>query len=152
MSAFQRRFASEEASHTQASTTDETVTTEPSKPEQEAKAEAEEQTTSSDPNTTKAQSSVAETAQNASQTIKETAASTAESAQYMMRNAATAVLGDRARDIDAGTFAAPKPSKIVYVGNLFFDVKAQDLEREFARFGDVVHCRIAQDAGGLSKG
>lgn len=158
VSAFQRRFASEEASPTQASTTDETVTTEPSKAEQEAKAEAEaevakdEQSTSSDLNTTKPESTVAETAQNVSQTIKETAASTAEAVQQTTRNAATAILGDSAKKIDAGTFGQPKPGKVVYCGNLFFDVKSQDLEREFARFGDVVNCKIAQDAQGLSKG
>lgn len=160
VSAFQRRFASEEASPTQASTTDETVTTEASKPEQEAKAEAEaevakykeEQSTSSDLNTTNAKSSIAETAQNVSQTIKETAASTAEAVQQTTRNAATQLLGDSAKNIDAGTFGQPKPSKVVYCGNLFFDVKSQDLEREFARFGDVINCRIAQDARGLSKG
>ncbi|KFY06481.1 hypothetical protein V491_08598, partial [Pseudogymnoascus sp. VKM F-3775] len=45
-----------------------------------------------------------------------------------------------------------QPTNAVYVGNLLFEVTPQDLEREFAAYGDIVSTRIAQDARGLSKG
>ena len=43
-------------------------------------------------------------------------------------------------------------STTVYVGNLFFDVKAEDLEKEFAKAGPVASAKIIMDARGLSKG
>ena len=43
-------------------------------------------------------------------------------------------------------------STTVYVGNLFFDVRAEDLEKEFAKAGPVASARIIMDARGLSKG
>ena len=43
-------------------------------------------------------------------------------------------------------------STTVYVGNLFFDVKAEDLEKEFAKAGPVDSAKIIMDARGLSKG
>ncbi|CAK1355877.1 Polyadenylate-binding protein, cytoplasmic and nuclear [Cercospora beticola] len=42
--------------------------------------------------------------------------------------------------------------KILYVGNLFFEVRAQDLEREFAQYGQVVNSRVVTDQTGRSKG
>lgn len=156
VSSFQRRFASDEASPAQAKTTDETVPIEPSKSEQEATRESslEVDADAAKPESkiTQATSAVSETAQNAAETIKETAASTAEAVQEQTRNAATAILGEHAATADVGTFTEPKAGKILYVGNLFFEVRAQDLEREFSRVGEVVNCRIAQDPKGLSKG
>ena len=54
---------------------------------------------------------------------------------------------------EAGT-APPseETSTTVYVGNLFFDVKAEDLEREFAKAGPVASAKIIMDPRGLSKG
>lgn len=46
----------------------------------------------------------------------------------------------------------PPPSKILYIGNLFFEVKSTDLEAEFGRFGEIVNTRIVTDPRGLSKG
>lgn len=196
VSSFQRRFASDEASPAQATTTDETIPTKASKAEQEIKEEANsaketaqnkaadvqeaakdqaekaqekvKSTAESVQETVKntaesvqektqvnageASSSVAETAQNVSQTIKESAAAAATAANNLTKNAASAVLGEHVAKADAGTFGSPKESKILYIGNLFFEVKAQELEREFSRFGPVANCKIVTDPKGFSKG
>ena len=39
-----------------------------------------------------------------------------------------------------------------YVGNLFYDVKEDDLKREFSRYGTVKRVTIIYDGRGLSKG
>lgn len=50
----------------------------------------------------------------------------------------------------------PRPdapeSNTVYVGNLFFDVTAEDLRNEFAKAGNVENVKIIYDQRGLSKG
>lgn len=43
-------------------------------------------------------------------------------------------------------------SKTVYVGNLFFDVRAEDLQKEFEHAGKVVDAKVIMDQRGLSKG
>ena len=43
-------------------------------------------------------------------------------------------------------------SKSVYVGNLFFDVRNEDLKKEFERAGPVIDAKIIMDQRGLSKG
>lgn len=45
-----------------------------------------------------------------------------------------------------------EPTNSIYVGNLLFEATPQDLEREFAPFGEVVSVKVAQDARGFSKG
>ncbi|KAG8530698.1 uncharacterized protein KY384_004054 [Bacidia gigantensis] len=45
-----------------------------------------------------------------------------------------------------------KPSSQVYVGNLFFDVRGDDLTKEFSRAGAIVNARVVTDQRGLSKG
>jgi len=49
-------------------------------------------------------------------------------------------------------FAAPAPSRILYIGNLFFEVTAAQLESEFGKFGTITNSRVVTDARGLSKG
>ena len=44
------------------------------------------------------------------------------------------------------------PTKGVYVGNILFDVTAEDLRREFSQFGPIQSTTIASDVRGLSKG
>ena len=44
------------------------------------------------------------------------------------------------------------PSKTIYVGNLFFDVRAEDLSQEFGNAGTVVDAKVITDSRGLSKG
>lgn len=47
---------------------------------------------------------------------------------------------------------APQPCETVYVGNLFFDVSAEQLGQHMAQFGPVEAVRIIHDARGLSRG
>lgn len=51
-----------------------------------------------------------------------------------------------------GKSSIGEPAKTVYVGNLFFDVRSEDLKREFERAGPVVDAKIIMDQRGLSKG
>jgi nucleolin len=44
------------------------------------------------------------------------------------------------------------PTNSVYIGNLLFEVTEQELQREFAEFGEINEVRIARDHRGLSKG
>jgi nucleolin len=44
------------------------------------------------------------------------------------------------------------PSKTLYIGNLFFDVRGEDLKREFEAAGTVTDVRVIMDSRGLSKG
>ena len=45
-----------------------------------------------------------------------------------------------------------EPSTTVYVGNLYFDVRSEDLKKEFERAGPVVEAKVIMDHRGLSKG
>ncbi|KAH8820340.1 hypothetical protein F5884DRAFT_43803 [Xylogone sp. PMI_703] len=44
------------------------------------------------------------------------------------------------------------PSNSIYVGNLLFDIRPEELEKEFGQFGPVKSVKIATDSRGLSKG
>lgn len=46
----------------------------------------------------------------------------------------------------------PIPKTTLYIGNLFFDVTAEDLRKQFEKFGAVENAMIVHDARGLSKG
>ncbi|OQE07045.1 hypothetical protein PENVUL_c015G08785 [Penicillium vulpinum] len=46
----------------------------------------------------------------------------------------------------------PVPKTTLYVGNLFFDVTAEDLRKQFEKYGVVENALIVHDARGLSKG
>ncbi|OQE13310.1 hypothetical protein PENFLA_c050G08509 [Penicillium flavigenum] len=46
----------------------------------------------------------------------------------------------------------PIPKTTLYVGNLFFDVTAEDLRKHFEKYGAVENALIVHDARGLSKG
>ena len=64
---------------------------------------------------------------------------------------------DRGRAPQTGGFRAPPdrvltPTNGIYIGNLLFDVTAQDITREFEQFGTIKSSVIATDARGLSKG
>jgi len=48
--------------------------------------------------------------------------------------------------------APAPPTKILYIGNLFFEVTAPQLEAEFAKYGEVTNSRVVTDNRGLSKG
>ena len=53
---------------------------------------------------------------------------------------------------DAGGSAAGAPTRILYIGNLFFEVTAAQLEAEFGRIGTILNSRVVTDTRGLSKG
>jgi nucleolin len=100
-----------------------------------------------------------ETASKVSEQAQETASKVGEQAQYAASSTARA-----ARDTAASTRDTfrndrrseprePAPaSKILYVGNLFFEVTAPALEAEFAKYGEVSNSRVITDNRGLSKG
>lgn len=46
----------------------------------------------------------------------------------------------------------PSPKSAIYVGNLFFDVTAEDLKNEFSKCGPVEAARIIYDPRGISRG
>jgi RNA recognition motif-containing protein len=54
------------------------------------------------------------------------------------------------------TSEAPKikipPNETVYIGNLFYDITAEDLRKHMEKYGTVLHTMIVHDNRGLSKG
>ena len=44
------------------------------------------------------------------------------------------------------------PNNMLYVGNLYYEVTAEQLKRVFSKFGDVESTRIVYDNRGLSRG
>lgn len=44
------------------------------------------------------------------------------------------------------------PSNVLYVGNLYYEVTATQLERVFSRFGEIESTKIIYDNRGLSRG
>ena len=107
-------------------------------------------------------SSAAQTAQQAASSATETAQQATASAAETARSAASS-LGDavpaspterapRMRETGGGPRQAPTPGRILYVGNLFFEVTAAQLEAEFARYGEITNSRVVTDSRGLSKG
>lgn len=153
MSVFQRRFASDKASPVQEKTTDETIPTEPTATEQSMKEEAITSEAQAKQETNVEEKSVPEVADASEQpSVVEQVKEKVQDAASTVTSAAVGILGNSARNAAYGTHADPKPSRILYVGNLFFEVKGQDLEREFASYGEIVNARVAEDARGLSRG
>jgi RNA recognition motif-containing protein len=154
MPVFQRRFASEEASPAQEKTTGETIPTEPTEAEKAMKEEAavtSEAQAEQEPNVV--EKSIPEAADASEQpSVVEQVKEKVQDAASDVTDAAVGLLGESARNAAAGTHSDPKPSRILYVGNLFFEIKSQDLEREFAKYGEIVNARVAEDARGLSRG
>lgn len=92
--------------------------------------------------------SVSNAARNAAESVKDTAESLGAAAGFAS-SAGNDVGGARQEN------AASKDgetSTTVYVGNLFFDVRGEDLRKEFERAGPVVNTKIIMDQRGLSKG
>ena len=96
----------------------------------------------------------------ATSTIADAARSAARSASHAASGAAstvaeTASTAGQSLGQAAGFGNSPaygEPSTTVYVGNLFFDVRSDDLKKEFERAGSVKEARIISDQRGLSKG
>lgn len=153
MPVFQRRFASDEASPAQEKTTGETVPTEPTENEKAMKEEAVTSEAQAEQEPDVVEKSVTEAADASEQpSVVEQVKEKVQDAASNVTDAAVGLLGNSARGAAAGTHRDPKPSRILYVGNLFFEIKSQDLEREFARYGEIVNARVAEDARGLSRG
>ena len=101
--------------------------------------ELDEAASSAESATERATASVKSAAQTASETVTGATQSLAD------------VAGMGSQTSGAGS-DAPKTSNVVYVGNLFFDVKEEDLQQEFSKAGRVVNTRLIKDARGMSKG
>ncbi|KAK4635679.1 Nuclear localization sequence-binding protein [Fulvia fulva] len=181
----------QEASPAEASTSGETVTTEPTPEEQqeireesvvtpdvvgsaesaaegaaaEAKDKAQEavsqaQETASDAaeQTQEKAEEISSQAQESASTITEKVQDAASSAAQTVQNAASSVAETARNQFPPPDGPvqrqgqAPTPSKILYIGNLFFEVTSAQLEAEFSKFGEVVNTRVVQDDRGLSKG
>lgn len=103
-----------------------------------------------------AEATTAAEGQNAS--IADTAKSTASAVAAKVSNAASQVgaAASSALGTASGQESAPASTgtdpKTLYVGNLFFDVKEDDLKKEFAKAGNVLSVKIIYDQRGLSKG
>lgn len=82
----------------------------------------------------------------------ETAAAAASSAQSTTRRSSPPRFPDPDAPSASTDFSTPQPSRILYIGNLFFEVTASQLEAEFGRFGAITNSRIVTDPRGLSKG
>jgi hypothetical protein len=107
-----------------------------------------------------------ETAGSAADSAKETATSTTSTLSGAAQSAAETITGAAESLGAAAGFGSAsrlsrdrnvpaqdgEPSKTVYVGNLFFDVRAADLKQEFERAGPVTDAKIIMDNRGLSKG
>ena len=103
-------------------------------------------------------SAISSTTQNVTARAYDAAESVVESmgsARDTVTDAAQAAAGSGGLGFSRGPDSsdpAPVPSKNLYVGNLFFDVTAEDLKKEMERFGTVTDIRIVMDNRGLSKG
>lgn len=94
-----------------------------------------------------------ETAQEAKSTISnvvEQAQNAASSAAETVQDAMSSVMTPGSQD-GAGS-AATHNNKILYIGNLFFEVTPAQLEAEFSQFGRITNTTIVSDNRGMSKG
>lgn len=93
--------------------------------------------------------SAQETASNTGEKAYDALTSVAEAAQNTVASAAGQTTGFER----SGPERPPvQLSRILYIGNLFFEVTAPQLEAEFARFGEIKNSRVVTDNRGLSKG
>ena len=94
-------------------------------------------------------SSFADSARSAAGTFADRASDAASQVAAAASSAAGTASSAASSSEQAGTGEA---TKTVYVGNLFFDVKEDDLKKEFAKAGNVLSAKIIHDQRGLSKG
>lgn len=107
------------------------------------------------------ESQAASEVESATEKAKEQASATADSVKAAAQTAGKIVAGATQSLSDAAGIGsqtseagsdAPKTSKTVYVGNLFFDVKVEDIKNAFSKAGPIEEARIIMDQRGLSKG
>ena len=161
----------EEASAVEAETTDETLLPESSEVETEdlpeesisAAAETSEEAAASAASDAILESSAAtgELAAEESSSITREAQEASEPGAFETAGAATSSSfpprreqrGRPAFPADTAGFTRDNtPSRILYIGNLFFEVTAAQLEQEFQRLGEIANSRVVTDSRGLSKG
>lgn len=103
-------------------------------------------------------SKVGEQASEAASKVNEQASEVGEQAQSAAASATHAARNTAASAKEAFNERKPyvqrevAPGKILYIGNLFFEVTAPQLEAEFAKYGEVSNSRVVTDDRGLSKG
>ena len=99
--------------------------------------------------------------ESATEKATEQASTAADSVKSAARAAGEAITGTAQSLGDAAGFGSqtseastnpPDTSNVVYVGNLFFDVRSEDLKEQFAKAGPVTEAKIVTDQRGLSKG
>lgn len=96
-----------------------------------------------------------EVASKANEQASEATSQISEQAHYAAAKTTRAARNTRDAFSDRRSYdeRPPKPqSKILYIGNLFFEVTAPQLEAEFAKHGEVTNSRVVTDDRGLSKG
>ncbi|KAL8946102.1 MAG: hypothetical protein Q9222_007457 [Ikaeria aurantiellina] len=143
----QRRFASEEAQTQSEPLADDAQQTQhgdnsiaASAPERNAPSEASQSDYTPQDQGSSGHNTIGDFASSAADTAKDTASS-----------AYDAITGGAGRSSAPGRTDIP-PSKSVYVGNLFFDMREEDLRQEFEKCGTIESIKIIMDNRGLSKG
>lgn len=135
---FQRRYYADEPATQSEPEADDAI-------EEADKGAAASEVESADEDATEHASSAADSVKAAAQTAGEAVTGAAQS----LGSAA----GFGSQGAETNSFGAGgKTSKTVYVGNLFFDVKREDLAKEFSQAGPVTEAKIITDVRGLSKG
>ncbi|KAI7125805.1 hypothetical protein D0867_12676 [Hortaea werneckii] len=97
-------------------------------------------------------SSAAQTAQEATSSAAQTVSSAASSAAEKAQQSNPFDKTPSPPEGRPRSSASRSPSRILYVGNLFFEVTAPQLEKEFSKLGEITNSRIVLDSRGLSKG
>ncbi|KAL8712198.1 MAG: hypothetical protein Q9225_006998, partial [Loekoesia sp. 1 TL-2023] len=92
-------------------------------------------------------STVGDLASAAAEKAKETASNAFDALAPGLRGEESA-----ARQQEPPPSEGPLPSECVYVGNLFFDVKEDDIRRKFQEIGRIQSVKMIKDNRGLSKG
>ena len=119
---------------------------------QEPKERAQDAAASASEKASQTASKVSEQASEATSQIREQAQSAAAEATRYARNTAASTRETFQERRPYESRPPAPPSKILYIGNLFFEVTAPQLEAEFAKYGEVTNSRVVTDDRGLSKG
>ncbi|KAI4199989.1 MAG: hypothetical protein LQ350_004251 [Teloschistes chrysophthalmus] len=140
----QRRFASEEAQTQSEPTAD-----------REAEAQHGDNSIAAASQKQSSEQSVEDVAEESGREAGSTLGEIASAAAAKAKETATDAFGSVAEGNTFGSSfrkwdAAPVSS--VYIGNLFFDVKEQDLREEFSKCGEIESIKLIMDNRGLSKG
>ncbi|KAI6825880.1 Dolichyl-diphosphooligosaccharide--protein glycosyltransferase subunit [Hortaea werneckii] len=97
-------------------------------------------------------SSAAQTAQEATSSAAQTVSSAASSAAQKAQQSNPFEKSPSPTEGRPRSSPSRSPSRILYVGNLFFEVTAPQLEKEFSKLGEITNSRVVLDSRGLSKG